>query len=62
MATIQAQLPDPLAQQVAELAAQEKVSVDQSVSIALSCRVFPGASATRWPTALDAARGRTSTA
>jgi len=29
-------VPDPLAKQVAELAAQEKVSVDQFVSIALA--------------------------
>ena len=39
MTTIQAQVPDPLAKQVAELAAQEKVSVDQLVSIALAYQV-----------------------
>jgi hypothetical protein len=39
MTTIQAQVPDPLARQVEELAAQEKVSVDQLVSIALAYQV-----------------------
>lgn len=39
MTTIQAQVPDPLAKQVAELAAQEQVSVDQFVSIALAYQV-----------------------
>ena len=39
MTTIQAQVPDPLAKQVEELAAQEKVSVDQLVSIALAYQV-----------------------
>jgi len=39
MTTIQAQVPDPLAKQVAELAEQEKVSVDQLVSIALAYQV-----------------------
>ena len=39
MTTIQAQVPDPLAKQVEELAAQEKVSVDQIVSIALAYQV-----------------------
>jgi hypothetical protein len=39
MTTIQAQVPDPLARQVAELAEQEKVSVDQLVSIALAYQV-----------------------
>lgn len=39
MTTIQAQVPDPLARQVAELAAQEKVTVDQLVSIALAYQV-----------------------
>jgi hypothetical protein len=39
MKTIQAQVPDPLARQVEELAAQEKVSVDQLVSIALAYQV-----------------------
>ena len=36
MTTIQARVPDPLAKQVEELAQQEKVSVDQLVSIALA--------------------------
>jgi hypothetical protein len=39
MITIQAQVPEPLARQVAELAEQEKVSVDQLVSIALAYQV-----------------------
>jgi hypothetical protein len=39
MKTIQAQVPDPLAKQVEELAAQENVSVDQLVSIALAYQV-----------------------
>lgn len=39
MTTIKAQVPDPLARQVAELAEQEKVSVDQLVSIALAYQV-----------------------
>ena len=39
MTTIQAQVPDPLAKQVEELAEQEKVSVDQLVSIALAYQV-----------------------
>lgn len=39
MKTIQAQVPDPLAKQVEELAAQEKVSIDQLVSIALAYQV-----------------------
>jgi hypothetical protein len=39
MTTIQAQVPGPLAKQVEELAAQEKVSVDQIVSIALAYQV-----------------------
>ena len=39
MTTIQAQVPDPLAPQVAELAEQEKVTVDQLVSIALAYQV-----------------------
>jgi hypothetical protein len=39
MTTIKAQVPDPLAKQVEELAAQEKVSVDQIVSIALAYQV-----------------------
>ena len=39
MTMIQAQVPDPLAKQVEELAAQEKVSVDQLVSIALAYQV-----------------------
>ncbi len=39
MTTIQAQVPDPLAKQVEELAQQEKVSVDQLVSIALAYQV-----------------------
>jgi len=39
MTTIQANVPDPLARQIEELAAQEKVSVDQLVSIALAYQV-----------------------
>ncbi len=39
MTTIQARVPDPLAKQVEELAEQEKVSVDQLVSIALAYQV-----------------------
>jgi hypothetical protein len=36
---MRAKLPDPLAKQVEELAAQEKVSIDQLLSIALACQV-----------------------
>jgi hypothetical protein len=39
MTTIQAQVPDPLAKQVQELAQQEEVSIDQLVSIALAYQV-----------------------
>ena len=39
MTMIQAQVPDPLAKQILELARQEKVSVDQLVSIALAYQV-----------------------
>ena len=39
MTTIKAQIPDPLAKQVRELAEQESVSVDQLVSIALAYQV-----------------------
>jgi len=39
MTTIQARVPDPLAKQIEELAEQEKVSVDQLVSIALAYQV-----------------------
>jgi hypothetical protein len=39
MTTIQAQVPDPLVKQIEELAQQEKVSVDQLVSIALAYQV-----------------------
>ena len=39
MTTIQAQVPEPLARQVAELAKQENVSLDQIVSIALAYQV-----------------------
>jgi hypothetical protein len=39
MTPIQAQVPDPLARQVEELAEQEKVSFDQLVSIALAYQV-----------------------
>jgi hypothetical protein len=39
MTTIQAQVPDPLAKQVEELAQQEKVSVDQLMSIPLAYQV-----------------------
>jgi hypothetical protein len=36
MKTIQAQVPDPLAKELEELAAREKVSVDRLVTIALA--------------------------
>ena len=39
MTTIQAQVPDPLARQLAELAEQEKISLDHLVSIALAYQV-----------------------
>ena len=39
MTTIQAQVPEPLARQVAELAKQENVSLDQIVSVALAYQV-----------------------
>jgi hypothetical protein len=39
MRTIQAQVPDPPAKHIEELAEQEKVSVDQLVSIALAYQV-----------------------
>ena len=39
MKTIHAQVPDPLAKQVEELAAQEKLSIDQLVGIALAHQV-----------------------
>jgi len=39
MTTIHARVPDPLAKQIQELAEQEKVSVDQLVSIALAYQV-----------------------
>ena len=39
MTTIQTQVPDLLARQLAELAEQEQVSVDQLVSIALAYQV-----------------------
>jgi hypothetical protein len=39
MTTIQAQVPDPLAKQIEELAEQEKISIDQLVSIALAYQV-----------------------
>lgn len=39
MTTIHAQVPEPLARQVAELARQENVSMDQLVSIALAYQV-----------------------
>ncbi len=39
MTTIHAQVPEPLARQVAELAEQENVSIDQLVSIALTYQV-----------------------
>jgi hypothetical protein len=39
MKTIQAEVPDPLAKQVEELAEQEKVGVDQLVNIALAYQV-----------------------
>jgi hypothetical protein len=39
MSTIEAKVPDLLLQQVNELAAKEKVSVDQIVSIALAAQV-----------------------
>lgn len=39
MTTIQAHVPDPLARQLAELAEQEQVTVDQLISIALAYQV-----------------------
>jgi hypothetical protein len=39
MTTIHAQIPEPLARQVEELAKQENCSVDQLVSIALAYQV-----------------------
>ncbi|MBI4027613.1 MAG: hypothetical protein HY360_21685 [Verrucomicrobia bacterium] len=39
MSTLQAKIPDLLLQQVNELAAKEKVTVDQIVSIALAAQV-----------------------
>jgi len=39
MTTIKAQVPDPLAKELQDLAEQEKVSVDQLVSIALAYQV-----------------------
>ena len=39
MTTIQAQVPDPLARQLVELAEQEQVTVDQLISIALAYQV-----------------------
>ena len=39
MRQLASQVPDPLAKQVEELAEQEKVSVDQLVSIALAYQV-----------------------
>jgi hypothetical protein len=55
MTTIHAQVPDLLAKQVEALAAQEKVSVDQLVSIALAYQV--SAWRTRDNVALRAKRG-----
>jgi len=55
MKTIQAQVPDTLAKQVDELAAQEKVTIDQLVSIALAYQV--SAWRTRDTVALRAKRG-----
>jgi hypothetical protein len=55
MTKIQAQVPDPLAKQVEELAAQENVSVDQIVSIALAYQV--SAWRTRDTVAVRAKRG-----
>jgi hypothetical protein len=55
MKTIHAQVPDPLVKQVEELAAQEKVSVDQLVSIALAYQV--SAWRTRDTVAVRAKRG-----
>ena len=57
MKTIHAHVPDPLAKQVEELAAQEKVSVDQLVSIALAYQV--SAWRTRDTIAVRAKRGNT---
>jgi hypothetical protein len=39
MTTIQAQVPDALAREVAELAAREKVTVDQLINLALASQV-----------------------
>jgi hypothetical protein len=55
MKTIQAQVPDTLAKQVEELAAQEKVTIDQLVSIALAYQV--SAWRTRDAVAVRAERG-----
>jgi hypothetical protein len=55
MKTIQAQVPDPLLKQVEELAAQEKVTIDQLVSIALAYQV--SAWRTRDTVAVRAKRG-----
>ena len=55
MTTIHAQVPEPLARQLEELAAQEKVSIDQLVSIALAYQV--SAWRTRDTVAVRAARG-----
>jgi hypothetical protein len=55
MKTIQAQVPDPLLKQVEELAAQEKVTIDQLVSIALAYQV--SAWRTRDTVAVRAMRG-----
>jgi len=39
MTTIQAQVPDPLARQVTEMAERENITVDQLVSLALAYQV-----------------------
>ena len=39
MTTIQAQVPDALARQLTDLAAQEQVTVDQLVSIAIASQI-----------------------
>ena len=56
MTTIQAQVPDALAREVTELAAREKVTVDQLVNLALASQI--GAWRRRDTIAERARRGR----
>ncbi len=55
VSTLEVKIPDPLFKQVEELAAQQKVSVDQLVSIALAYQV--SAWRTRDTVAVRAKRG-----